>query len=242
MPTQIELLATLQFVDQALRDKQRITEESEGRVAALEQSLRAQTEAARAAREELNTLSARQRDLEARLSTGETKLRDRRMRITRIRNEKELGLARREVDLLKEEVGTIETELVGALEQVEAATAKLTGIDAEVAQLSTSMETEARDLRAQIEKVSAEMAGERTRRATIAETIDDDLRRRYELIFARRGGVAVVVVRGGTCQGCHMHVPPQHFIQIQRGEQVIVCQNCQRILFWRPESEEEATG
>jgi len=242
LPTQIELLATLQFVDQALRDKQRITEESEGRVATLEQSLRAQTEAAQAARNELAAISAKQRELEAKLATSETKLRDRRMRITRIRNEKELGLARREVDLLKEEVGTIETELVGALEQVEAATAKLTGIDAEVAQLSTAMETEARDLREQIAKVTAEMVGERARRATIAETIDDDLRRRYELIFARRGGVAVVVVRGGTCQGCHMHVPPQHFIQIQRGEQVIVCQNCQRILFWRPETEEEATG
>ena len=242
MPTQIELLATLQLVDQALRDKQRITEESEGRVAALEQSLRAQTGAAEAARAELTVLSARQRDLEARLTTSETKLRDRRMRITRIRNEKELGLARREVDLLKEEVGTIETELVGALEQVEAATAKLVGIDAEVASLSTSMETEARELREQIAKVSGEMAGERARRETIAETIDADLRRRYELIFARRGGVAVVWVRGGTCQGCNMRVPPQHFIQIQRGEQVIVCQNCQRILFWRPESEEEATG
>ena len=242
MPTQIELLATLQFVDQALRDKQRITEESEGRVAALEQSLRAQTEAARAARQELNTLAVRQRDLEARLAASETKLRDRRMRITRIRNEKELGLARREVDLLKEEVGTLETELVAALEQVEAATAKLAGIDAEVASLSTAMETEARDLREQIAKVGAEMAGERTKRATIAETIDDDLRRRYELVFARRGGLAVVEVRGGTCNGCHMHVPPQLYNQIQRGEQVIVCPNCQRILFWRPEGGDEATG
>ena len=34
------------------------------------------------------------------------------MRITRIRNDKELGLAKREVDLLKEETGGLETELV----------------------------------------------------------------------------------------------------------------------------------
>jgi hypothetical protein len=39
-----------------------------------------------------------------------------------------------------------------------------------------------------------------------------------------------------------MHVPPQLYNQIQRGEQVIVCPNCQRILFWRPEREEQATG
>ena len=44
------------------------------------------------------------------------------MRITRIRNDKELGLAKREVELLKEETGGLETELIDRLEQVEAAT------------------------------------------------------------------------------------------------------------------------
>ena len=63
-------------------------------------------------------------------------------------------------------------------------------------------------------------------------------RRRYEMIFSRRGGVAVVAVRGGTCQGCHMHVPPQLYNLIQRNEQLILCPNCQRMLFWQPEGEE----
>ena len=34
------------------------------------------------------------------------------MRITRIRNDKELGLAKREVDILKEETSGLETELI----------------------------------------------------------------------------------------------------------------------------------
>ncbi len=62
------------------------------------------------------------------------------------------------------------------------------------------------------------------------------------MIFARRGGLAVVEVRAGTCQGCHMNVPPQLFNQIQRNEQVILCPNCQRMLYWRPEREEGASG
>ena len=50
------------------------------------------------------------------------------------------------------------------------------------------------------------------------------------MIFSRRGGLAVVEIRGGTCQGCRMHVPPQLFNQIQRNEQVILCPSCQRML------------
>ena len=89
MPTQIEVLATLQLVDQSLHTKTRAVAEGEGRVAALEEAVRAQTAAASAARDELAALGVRQRDLEGRLAVAEAKMKDRRMRITRIRNDKE---------------------------------------------------------------------------------------------------------------------------------------------------------
>jgi len=238
LPTQIEVLATLQLVDQSLHTKTRAVAEGEGRVAALEEAVRAQTAAASAAREELAALGARQRDLEGRLAVAEAKMKDRRMRITRIRNDKELGLARREVELLKEETGTLETELVAVMEQVEAATAKLQGLDAELARLMAERDREASELRETLTRLSAEIERERAARSELAQTIDGDLRRKYEMIFSRRGGLAVVEVRSGICQGCRMRVPPQLFNQIQRNAEVILCPSCQRMLFWRAEGEE----
>ena len=161
------------------------------------------------------------------------------MRITRIRNDKELGLAKREVELLKEETGGLETELMTVLEQVEAATKRLEAAQTELASLTTARDTEAAQLR------DTHRPARRRRSSAIARrrdelvgAVDGDLRRRYEMIFSRRGGVAVVAVRGGTCQGCHMHVPPQLYNQIQRNEQLILCPNCQRMLFWQPEGDE----
>ena len=71
MPTQIEVLASLQQVDQSLRTKTLAVAESEGRVAALEEAVRGQSSAATASRAELGELSARQRDLEQRLAAAE---------------------------------------------------------------------------------------------------------------------------------------------------------------------------
>jgi len=238
LPTQIEVLATLQLVDQSLHTKTRAVAEGEGRVAALEEAVRAQTAAASAARDELAALGVRQRDLEGRLAVAEAKMKDRRMRITRIRNDKELGLARREVDLLKEETGTLETELVAVMEQVEAATAKLQGLDAELARLMAERDREASELRETLTRLSAEIERERAARSELAQTIDGDLRRKYEMIFSRRGGLAVVEVRSGICQGCRMRVPPQLFNQIQRNAEVILCPSCQRMLFWRAEGDD----
>ena len=81
-----------------------------------------------------------------------------------------------------------------------------------------------------------------TKVCAIVASVDEELHRRYEMIFSRRGGLAVVEIRGGTCLGCHMNVPPQLFNQIQRMEQVILCPNCQRMLFWRADRAEEANG
>jgi predicted nucleic acid-binding Zn-ribbon protein len=238
LPTQIEVLATLQLVDQSLRSKSLTVAEGQGRVAALEEAVQAQTTAAGATRSEVGILSARQRDLEGRLAVAEAKMKDRRMRVTRIRNDKELGLAKREVDLLKEEMNGLEVELMAVMEQVEAGTAKLQGLESELARLTGERDAEAAELREKIGRLTAEIERERAARTELMQNVDGDLRRKYELIFSRRGGVAVVEVRGGICQGCRMRVPPQLFNEIQRNEQVILCPSCQRMLFWRSEAEE----
>ncbi len=238
MATQIELLADLQIVDQSLRAKTLEVTEGEARAAALEEGIRAQKAAATAVREEVAGLAAKQRDLEGRLTAAETKMKDRRMRITRIRNDKELGLAKREIELLKEETSTIETELVSIMEEGETASARLTGLETELARLTTTRDGEAADQREKFARLAAEIERERARRSELVQTVDSDLRRKYELIFSRRGGVAVVEIRGGICQGCRMRVPPQLFNEIQRNQHVILCPSCQRILFWRSEGEE----
>jgi uncharacterized protein len=235
---QIEALAALQRVDQSLRENAQALHAGESRVAALGEAVQVHEAAVAIAKQGLDDLTSRQRDLEGRLQAAESKMKDRRMRITRIRNDKELGLAKREVELLKEEVSGLETELVTVLDQVEASTKKLEAGQAELASVSGERDTEAEQLRDTIGRLGAAIERDRSRRDQLIEGVDGELRRRYEMIFSRRGGVAVVPVRGGTCQGCHMHVPPQLFNQIQRNEQLILCPNCQRMLYWQPEGEE----
>ena len=237
MRSQIELLAAVQVIDQSLRTKTLDLAEGEGRVASLTEATRAQAAAATAARSEHAALTARQRDLESKLGVAEAKLKDRRMRITRIRNDKELGLAKREMEILKDEASTLETELVGVMEQAETVGAKADGLEAELAKLTAERDRESADLKEKVGKLSGEIERERASRTELVKTIEDDLRRRYEMIFSRRGGLAVVEARGGICQGCRMHVPPQLFNEIQRNlDRVFICPSCQRILYFRVEA------
>jgi uncharacterized protein len=95
-------------------------------------------------------------------------------------------------------------------------------------------------LQAQIAAIDQAVDKASIRRQRIAQEIDANLMSRYELIFSRRGGSAVVEVAGGICQGCYMNIPPQLWNEIIRSEKVNLCPSCQRILHYKvPEGQEK---
>jgi predicted nucleic acid-binding Zn-ribbon protein len=85
---------------------------------------------------------------------------------------------------------------------------------------------------AQVEDLKISISKHRLDRDQMAHGIERALLQRYEMIFSRRGGVAVAEAKGGTCQGCRMRLPPQLYNELQRHEQIHYCPNCQRILYW----------
>ncbi|MBI3754791.1 MAG: hypothetical protein HY265_01330, partial [Deltaproteobacteria bacterium] len=70
-------------------------------------------------------------------------------------------------------------------------------------------------------------------KAAIAKDISPSLLKRYETIKQKRQGIAIVSVEGDACQGCYMNIPPQIYIQLQKGpSNLIFCPHCHRILYW----------
>lgn len=239
MPTQIELLAALQEVDLSLSENTKAVRDGQTRVAALEATLAARTAALEATERTLGDHEARQRELEGRVADLESKLKDRRMRVARIRNERELAVVRHEIEVLKEESSAHETELLELFDKIEAARQARDAAVAARDEIVAEHATAVADLAATVAKVQDAIARDEARRGELAGHVDDDLHRRYRMIFERRGGVAVVAVRDGICQGCHMNVPPQLYNQVLRNEQVLLCPSCQRIIFWRPSEIQE---
>ncbi len=236
MGNQVELLVSLQVVDQQLRERTEAIDALQQGLAGTESELAAQRKLLDACRAERADLETRRRELQGALDDEESRMKDRRMRLNRIRNEKEASAVRREIEIGKEGNQKIEEDLMVVYEALDTVAARETelqkdydAIEARRAEQQTTVDTE-------VTALSAGLDEARHRRDELAGTIDTDLRRQYEAIFVRRRGLAVVEVRGGTCQGCHMRVAPQLSNEIQRNQRVIVCPNCHRILYARAEN------
>jgi predicted nucleic acid-binding Zn-ribbon protein len=78
-------------------------------------------------------------------------------------------------------------------------------------------------------------------RADLGRTIDENLLKKYDFIRERKGGIVVSPVIKGVCQACHIDIPPQRFNELIRGDKLMNCPNCKRIIYWG-EDESFKTG
>lgn len=234
MREQIEILASLQNVDREIREKSAakgalLTEiqKREGEIGAKS------TEMALLRAEWLEKDKLRQ-EKEQLLQEESKKATEKRMRMSRIKNIKELQALQREIDQIKLGNAQLEEELIKLLEEAEVCATSLKAKEEELKKLQDEWKEKRGELEAQVAGIEQAVAEASAVRQAIATRLNGELIERYELIFSRRGGMAVVTVSEGICQGCYMNIPPQLWNEIIRSEKLILCPSCHRILYSKP--------
>jgi predicted nucleic acid-binding Zn-ribbon protein len=229
---EIKRLMGLQILDRKLKELEQSLSTVALRVNQLrDQTTKFETELEKLSTEEQEATAARKK-LERELAEGEARLRNKRMRQNLIRNDKELQALSHEVDSLKENNQRLEGELLVMMEGAGPRLTKIKELSETLAQSRTELAAAEKEIAGQVEEIKAELLKQQSERDHIIKEIEPALLSRYDVIFARRGGVAVAVARQGTCQGCMRRLPPQLYNEIQKHLQIHFCPACQRILFY----------
>ncbi len=234
MREQIEILASLQNVDREIKEKN-------GAKSLLMQEIHKRGEELKLKRSEVAQLKAEwtekdkvRQEKERLLQDEGRKTADKRMRMNRIKNIRELQALQHEVDQIKQANAQLEEALIAIMEDLEAGAANLREKNEELSQLEQSWGEQRTQLDAQVAQIDKEVSETSAGRQTIAAQLNGDLIGRYEMIFARRGGMAVVAVTDSICQGCFMNIPPQLSNEIRKNERLNLCPSCHRILYYKP--------
>lgn len=90
---------------------------------------------------------------------------------------------------------------------------------------------QARDRTAGDQRELNDLQGERRK---IATQITPSVLSAYERVRKLRRGIAVAEAIDGRCSQCHMSLRLQFFQDLKRGEEVMHCESCSRILFYNP--------
>jgi predicted nucleic acid-binding Zn-ribbon protein len=139
-----------------------------------------------------------------------------------------------EIEYCQKEIRKLEDrilELMGESEPLDKnVKAAETALKAEKAQVEAE-KNQARERTAVDQKAQSELQAER---ASIAQSITPAAYQNYERVRKGRKGIAVAEVVGGRCTACHIALRPQYFQDLKRGEKILSCESCQRILYYNP--------
>ena len=156
-------------------------------------------------------------------------------------NEKEYTAAIRETDAARKHISQLETQILELMESHDAAEVKLAELEPQVAQLREERDQKVVAFEREVAAQAEELERCRRERERLLAELPKQTSAMYNRIVTRiRGGVAVAEARNGSCTACFMALRPQVMAQIRRGDEIIICDNCNRILFYAPAVEQQA--
>lgn len=235
-PEQQQRLLRVQDIDTAIRrlqhrranlsEQQQLDEKSE---------LLAQLNADHlAARDELVSVDRRQTRLEHDIGAVDSrrKTEEARMYSGVIASEREAEALRSELSSLKSRKQDLEDDLLEAMERNEELTSVIATVTARQQELRdeiTPLE-QARDAAAS--DIDAELADLNAARTELVADLPADAVDTYDRLRARKNGVALAELRGGTCQGCHLQLTAG---ELEEGREIgqlglARCVQCGRLL------------
>ena len=160
---------------------------------------------------------------------------------TRVQNEKEYTAVLREIDTARKHISSLETDILKRMEEIETLDADLAARAPDVERMRADVDLGLVALDKEHEEASRLLFEFRERRKKLASHMPKHLFSNYERLSKLGRGQALAEVRSnGICAACRVRVRPKIFSDVRKGDQLIICENCGRILYFRNETPQSA--
>jgi predicted nucleic acid-binding Zn-ribbon protein len=181
------------------------------------------------------------KELETELLTVQQQHEKYKQDLMRVTNQKQYETALREIDATKKHASALESEILKRMEEIDK-------LDAELKEKAPDAERK----RAETDNMLAALAGERDQverrlrelseqRKQTMERMPASLTSTYDrMARSRRGQALSEVSAEGVCKACRMKVRPKVFSDVRKGDQLVTCEHCGRILYYRVEPTQSA--
>lgn len=230
---ELSQLISLQDVDVEIKRLKAEIDSLPARREQLESQFAAENKEFLELKQQADDAQSKRRSLEDELNAEQAKLEKFKTDLMKATNEREYSTAVREIDVAKKAISALETDVLKLMEQIEKS-------DAQIKERSPEIEAKRVELNRQLAEYGAlaqtdqakleQLIAERT---PMVETLSPDTRSTYERMSKIKSGLALAEARDYSCLACRMKIRPQVFNDIRRGETLITCENCGRILFYR---------
>lgn len=195
-------------------------------------------------KDDLQRIGTNCRETEAEIQMLGERIVNSREKVRHVRTNKEYQSLQREIDDSGKKKEQLENSFFEQLEEKEAKETLVEDRIAEFKLLKQKIESDQDEIEKRCQNDRRLLEEYKNQREDTGKNLKPQLFQKFIEISGTSGGKAVVPVENAVCRGCFMNIPPQLYIEAQRGNSLILCPQCNRILYYAAgvEIEEDTVG
>jgi predicted nucleic acid-binding Zn-ribbon protein len=230
---QLSLLIELQKLDLTLSRLNLKKKELPEKIAKLDEAFRTFFASLEAERKKVDELHKHHKEREEKLKKGIENLKKTKDRLQEVKTNKEYQAILKEIETIEDKNSEIEDEIIVALEGFDKVKDQFISKEKDFEDFRLQYEQNKKKMEEELNILDADFLTCQQKSGELGKKIHDPLLKKYEIIKGIRSGLAVAPVWKEICRGCHMNIPPQMYIELQKSTELISCPNCNRIIYWR---------
>jgi predicted nucleic acid-binding Zn-ribbon protein len=239
----IKLAVRLQDIDNRVAEVTREVSSLPKHIAEIEKKLESHERKLEADRAALTANQKDRKRLEGEIQVQQQKISKLRDQMLEAKTNEQYRAFQHEIEFCENEIRRAEDRILELMGESEPLERNVKGAEGALKQEKAQVEGEKQQARERTAGDQQELDQLQAERKSIATQISPPVLSAYERVRKLRRGIAIAEAVDGRCSQCHMSLRLQFFQDLKRGEQVMHCESCSRIMYYNPpESFEHLTG
>jgi hypothetical protein len=233
---QLYTLLTLQDVDKEIVREKKLLKKLPAKITEIENEVFKKEEKYKKLKESLKELQLKAKRKEIDVKAVNTKIDKHQDELYggKTSDIKELKQLQKVIELLKKDRDKVEEELLVLMDEEDNIKERLSKAQEELNIAKEQLQERKIEISQQEKAVNARIEKKGRQREEIATKItDNELMKRYQILWEGKEGEVVVEIDSATCSGCNLSLPSDVIYHLQRDDVLITCPNCNRILIWK---------
>jgi predicted nucleic acid-binding Zn-ribbon protein len=239
MLPEIENLLHLQDADKEIRRLQDEIAELPRRVAAIELKLANTKSGLEKAQAAVKADEAAKRKYESNITDLRGKISKYRDQSLAVKTNDQYKALLQEIEFAEKEIAENEDKILDLMVNSEAREKQVKAAQAEMKAETAEIEKEKEQARQRTAEDEKQLAEWRGKRDQLRSGVSEDMLRHYERVSKFRGS-GISEVRDHKCMACQVMLRPQIYNNVRTGQQTVICDSCQRVLYFNPANEMQA--
>lgn len=236
MDINFESLIQLQNLDEKIKKLSLFLENTPDKIRKIDEKIEASFQIVADAKEKLSKNQKRRRDLESEVQDQKNKTAKYKMQLNDVKTNKEYTSLLKEIEDAENLVESKEEEIISEMLAADEIELEIQTAEKKAAEEKERLLKEKEEILQQSnqkEEDKNQLTGEKQQ---LEPTIPSDQLRLYRSIFRKNHGIALSPVTDDFCSMCQIRIRPQVINELIAQTQIILCENCGRILYWQKKS------